>query len=341
MRVVRAAGQNVSPSDDGRLFDQIFSDGLFTDTTFTNLGGNSVQIGAMYGDLCGRDFTVEQMTLTVTLPEGEGEVTGYIYVEIDTSSDDVITLNSALAPFTPTYEDINTNGAIAQMILAEYTATAVAVTGVTPVFKKVAAGTVRAGSVAAVETAQATQNHSVGEYILLDKQLYIVTAAVSAGETFVEGTNISATSVGSELKALNNGLTRGYSSYMDWPTITCNNGSWQNNTGGNGTGVKPDKSSASGYNLELNVKGRYLIFCIAQFTDGANTSGVRGIRLIVDENPVQEDFIAPPANNTTMQTMGMVNSNGRTRVRMGFYQNSGNALQVQGIHLYAIYMGNW
>ena len=207
MRVVRAAGQNVSPSDDGRLFDQIFSDGLFTDTTFTNLGGNSVQIGAMYGDLCGRDFTVEQMTLTVTLPEGEGEVTGYIYVEIDTSSDDVITLNSALAPFTPTYEDINTNGAIAQMILAEYTATAVAVTGVTPVFKKVAAGTVRAGSVATVETAQATQNHSVGEYILLDKQLYIVTAAVSAGETFVEGTNISATSIGSELKALNNGLT--------------------------------------------------------------------------------------------------------------------------------------
>lgn len=206
MRVVRATGQNVSPSDDGRLYDQIFSDGLFTDTTFTNLGGNSVQIGAMYGDLCGRDFTVEQMTLTVTLPEGEGEVTGYIYVEIDTSSDDVITLNSALAPFTPTYEDINTNGAIAQMILAEYTATAVAVTGVTPVFKKVAAGAVRAGSVATVEAAQATQNHSVGEYILLDKQLYIVTAAVSAGETFVEGTNISATSIGGELKALNNGL---------------------------------------------------------------------------------------------------------------------------------------
>ena len=222
MRVVRATGQNVSPSDDGRLYDQIFSDGLFTDTTFTNLGGNSVQIGAMYGDLCGRDFTVEQMTLTVTLPEGEGEVTGYIYVEIDTSSDDVITLNSALAPFTPTYEDINTNGAIAQMILAEYTATAVAVTGVTPVFKKVAAGTVRAGSVATVETAQATQNHSVGEYILLDKQLYIVTAAVSAGETFVEGTNISATSIGGELKALNNDSIK----YVDVQT-TCVSGTWQ------------------------------------------------------------------------------------------------------------------
>ena len=207
MRVVRAAGQNVSPSDDGRLFDQIFSDGLFTDTTFTNLGGNSVQVGAMYGDLCGRDFTIEQMTLTVTLPEGEGEVTGYIYVEIDTSSDDVITLNSALAPFTPTYEDINTNGAIAQMILAEYTATAVAVTGVTPVYERAAASAVKAGSIATVESAQATQNHAVGDYILLNGQLYVVTAAVNTGETFVEGTNISAAVIGDTLTALNNGLT--------------------------------------------------------------------------------------------------------------------------------------
>lgn len=207
MRVVRSAGQNVSPSDDGRLFAQIFSDGLFTDTTFTNLGGNSVQCGAMYGDLCGRDFTIEQMTLAVELPEGDSEETGYIYVEIDTSSDDVITLNSALAPFTPTYEDINTNGAVAQMILAEYTATAVAVTGVTAVYDKAAASSVKAGSIATVENAQATENHAAGDYILLNGQLYLVTAAVSIGETFIEGTNITETNVGDELTELKNGLT--------------------------------------------------------------------------------------------------------------------------------------
>ena len=207
MRVVRAAGQNVSPSDDGRLYDQIFSDGLFNEPTFTNLGGNNVQVGAIYGDLCGRDFTVEQMTLTVTLPEGEGETTGYIYVEIDTSSEDVITLNSALAPFTPTYEDINTNGAVAQMVLAEYTASAVAVTSVTPVYQKSTAGSIAAGSVATVENAQAVNAHAKGDYILLNSKLYIVTAAVSVGETFVEGTNITATSIGGELKALNKGLT--------------------------------------------------------------------------------------------------------------------------------------
>lgn len=206
MRVVRAAGQNVSPSDDGRLYDQIFSDGLFTDTTFTNLGSNNVQVSAMYGDLCGRDFTIEQMTLAVTLPDGEGETTGYIYVEIDTSSEDVITLNSALAPFTPTYEDINTNGAVAQMVLAEYTASAVAVTSVTPVYPKATAGSLSAGSVATVENAQAVQAHSAGDYILLGGKLYLVTAAVSVGETFVEGTNIEAAVIGDALTSLNTGL---------------------------------------------------------------------------------------------------------------------------------------
>lgn len=220
MRVVRAAGQNVSPSDDGRLFDQIFSDGLFTDTTFTNLGGNRVQVGAMYGDLCGRDFTIEQMTLAVTLPEGEGESIGYIYVEIDTSSEDVISLNSVLAPFTPTYEDINTNGAVAQMILAEYTASAVAVTSVTAVYEKASASSVKAGSIATVETAQASESHSAGDYILLDGQLYLVTVSVSVGETFVEGTNVTAVSIGDELTALNAGLTQQWTEILPSTAIS-------------------------------------------------------------------------------------------------------------------------
>lgn len=207
MRVVRAAGQNVSPSDDGRLYDQIFTDGLFNEPAFTNLGSNNVQVGAIYGDLCGRDFTVEQMTLTVTLPEGEGETTGYIYVEIDTTSEDVISLNSALAPFTPTYEDINTNGAVAQMVLAEYTASAVAVTSVTPVYQKATAGSIAAGSVATVERSQAVSSHSSGDYILLDGKLYLVTASVAIGETFVVGTNIRAAVIGDTLSELKSGLT--------------------------------------------------------------------------------------------------------------------------------------
>ena len=206
MRLIRAAGQNVSPSDDGRLYDQIFSDGLFTDTAFAALGTNNVQVGAMYGDLCGRDFTIEQQTIAVPLPEGDGETTGYIYVEIDTSAETPLSVGATLAPFTPTYEDINVNGAVAQMIVAEYTASAVAVTSVTATYTKAAAGAVRPGSIATVESSPVTANHAIGEYILYGGTVYRVTAAIATGETIVPGTNVIAESIGDTLSTLTNGL---------------------------------------------------------------------------------------------------------------------------------------
>ena len=207
MRVIRSAGQNVSPSDDGRLFDQIFTDGLFEETTITHLGANNVALGAMYGIICGRDFTAEAQTVAVELPEDDAGTTGYIYVEIDTSSDDVITIGSALAPFTPTYEDLNTNGAVAQMIIAEYVASSVAITSLTPNYVMATSGSVLPGSVATVETSPAVANHSVGEFILYGGQLYSVTAAISVGESLTPGTNITATSAGAELTTLKNGLS--------------------------------------------------------------------------------------------------------------------------------------
>ena len=204
MRLIRSTGQNVSPSDDGRLFDQIFTDGLFADTTFAMLGANNVQIGTIYGDLCGRDFTIEHQTVAVALPEGEGETTGYIFVEIDTSAETPLSVGSALAPFTPTYEDVNVNGAVAQMIIAEYTASPVAVTSITAKYSRVSAGGI--GSLAMIESSPATANHSAGSYLVYDGVLYKVRSAIAAGETLVPGTNITATTAGAELTSLNNGL---------------------------------------------------------------------------------------------------------------------------------------
>ena len=203
MRVIRSAGQNVSPSDDGRLYDQIFTDGLFEDATVTALGGNNIALSALYGVICGRDFTAEAQTINATLPEAD-TASGYIYVEIDTSSDDIITIGTALAPFTPTYENINTNGAVAQMVIATYEASAVAVTSVTATYAKASAGGV--GSLATIEASPATSNYSVGSFLVYNGTLYKVTRAIAAGEALVVGTNISATTVGAELTSLNNGL---------------------------------------------------------------------------------------------------------------------------------------
>lgn len=139
MKVIRATGSNVSPSEDARLFRQILSDdGLFQDITITSLGANQISIPAMYGIMEGRDFTTDPMNTTVTLPNSNG--TGYIIIKFDTTTDEVISIKSELTPYTPVYEDINASGTVCEMIIAEYTATPTQVTDITMVYTKASLG---------------------------------------------------------------------------------------------------------------------------------------------------------------------------------------------------------
>lgn len=64
-----------------------------------------------------------------------------------------------------------------------------------------------AGSVAVIETSPATAIHAVGDFILWNGQLYSVIDAIRVGQTLTVGSNITATSAGSEISALKNGLT--------------------------------------------------------------------------------------------------------------------------------------
>ncbi len=138
-KVIRATGSNVSPSEDAKLFRQIFpDDGLFQDITITSLGSNQVSIPAMYGIMEGRDFTTDAMTLNVDLPSSES--TGYIIVGFDVTTDEVIYVKSELTPYTPTYQDINASGTVCEMIIAEYTANATAVTDIDMVYTKTSFG---------------------------------------------------------------------------------------------------------------------------------------------------------------------------------------------------------
>lgn len=228
MRVIRAAGQNVSPADDGRLYSKAFADGLFEDVAISSLGTNLVSIGALYGIICGRDFTAEAQNINVVLPETEGTTEGVIYVEIDISSDDVITIGSALKPFTPTYEDINMNGVVAQMVIAEYTATPVAVTDVTTVYPVATAGGI--GSMATIELSPVQNSYAVGDFLVWKGQLYKVTAAIASGETLVIGTNIEAVTIGTELTQLNNSLTVQFPSTGWTTTETVNNTTYYTQT---------------------------------------------------------------------------------------------------------------
>jgi hypothetical protein len=129
-KVIRATGANVSPAEDARLFRQMFqADGLFYDAEITARGGSQVYIPSLYGILEGRDFTTDPMNLNVELPNADG--TGYILVRFDTATDDIISIVSELAPYTPVYEDINAGGTICEMLLATYTATPTQVSTIT------------------------------------------------------------------------------------------------------------------------------------------------------------------------------------------------------------------
>lgn len=79
------------------------------------------------------------------------------------------------------------------------------------------------GNLAMIESSQATAAHAVGEYIVLNGQLYKVTAAIAAGQTLTPGTNIAAVSNGgfNELNAFGNPYFRLFSK----PNVTCNGNS--------------------------------------------------------------------------------------------------------------------
>ena len=156
-KVIRATASNVSPAEDARLFRQMFKDdGLFEDITISSLGSNQVSIPGMYGIMEGRDFTTDPMTLNVELPNAEG--TGYIVVKFDTTTDQVISVYSVLAPFTPTYEDINGSGTVCEMIIATYTANTTQVTGITMVYTKTSIGGRMVGTLATGNTTIAFTN---------------------------------------------------------------------------------------------------------------------------------------------------------------------------------------
>lgn len=156
-KVIRATGSNVSPAEDARLFRQMFpDDGLFQDITITSLGSNQVSIPGMYGIMEGRDFTTDPMTLNVELPNADG--TGYIVVKFDTTTDQVISVYSVLAPFTPTYEDINASGTVCEMIIAEYTANTTQVTAISMVYTKTSIGGRMEGTLATGNTTIAFTN---------------------------------------------------------------------------------------------------------------------------------------------------------------------------------------
>lgn len=113
MRLIRSAGETITPSDDGRLFRQMLPDGVFGSLSITVSGGDIV-LPAFKGIMCGRDFSVDAMTLTPALPTGGTVVSGKIIVRIDLTQEagSQLSVVGVLNPYTLTTDDINESGGV-------------------------------------------------------------------------------------------------------------------------------------------------------------------------------------------------------------------------------------
>ena len=113
MRLIRSAGETITPSDDGCLFRQMLPDGVFGSLSITVSGGDIV-LPAFKGIMCGRDFSVDAMTLTPALPTGGTVVSGKIIVRIDLTQEagSQLSVVGVLNPYTLTTDDINESGGV-------------------------------------------------------------------------------------------------------------------------------------------------------------------------------------------------------------------------------------
>lgn len=132
MRLIRASGETITPSDDGRLISKVLNDGLFGTVTFTVAGGQ-ISLPAFKGVMCGRDFSVDAMTLSPELPVSETSQTGKVIARIDLTqpAGSQLSVVGVLNPYTLTTDDINeSGGTLYEMQLATYRATMSGVTSV-------------------------------------------------------------------------------------------------------------------------------------------------------------------------------------------------------------------
>lgn len=127
--------------------------------------------------------------------------------------------------------------------------------------------------------------------------------------------------------------------YIKWNGISVNSGSWATHLGNSTTGYGPsdDVAFTGGYNLRNMSAGMWLF--IGEIVTGEDkTSGIRGMRLYINETAQPDEKFFAPTGITTGVGYGvwLVTLTGDTNnARLGYYQNSGATATVKGT-LYAI-----
>lgn len=196
IRLVTFYNSTVTPQDDALIYENSLpASGMIYGGNVTIKNANTLHITAGHGALCGRKFTIEEDDIPIILTSS-GTLNGRLYIHMDLSdTGEPISLEVERANvLTPVVQqsNVNINDGIYEINLATFTISTSTVSDlnyVAPFIKDLDA---REVIIAPVEpTNIASSNYAVGKHLILNKILYRVTSAITAGQTITPGTNVT------------------------------------------------------------------------------------------------------------------------------------------------------
>lgn len=150
--ILQYEGSTVSPKDDAVMY-QIFNGraGVVRGCEITHLGTNQIRIGAGYIYMCGRLVKVEEETVRSPFAANEKGAAGEVILKLDLLSDAPAQLLARMPRQELIQTDINGDGAVYEYLLASYTVTDVAVSGLKTEYEMAPFGLTEAAMLGNVE----------------------------------------------------------------------------------------------------------------------------------------------------------------------------------------------
>lgn len=196
IRLVTFYNSTVTPQDDALIYENALpASGMIYGGNVTIKNANTLHITAGHGALCGRKFTIEEDDIPIILTSS-GTLNGRLYIHMDLSdTGEPISLEVERANvLTPVIQqsNVNINDGIYEINLATFTISTSTVSDLNYVAPFIRDLDAREVIIAPVEpTNIASSNYAIGRRLILNKVLYRVTAAITAGQTITPGTNVT------------------------------------------------------------------------------------------------------------------------------------------------------
>lgn len=196
INLVTFYNSTVTPQDDALIYENALpGSGMIYGGNCTIKNANTIHVTAGHGALCGRKFTIEETDVPVILTSS-GTLNGRLYIHMDLSdTENPISLEVERANvLTPVVQqsNVNINDGVYEINLATFTISTSTISNLVYVAPFIKSNEAREVIIAPVEASSvASQSYAVGKHLILNKILYRVTQAISAGQTITPGTNVT------------------------------------------------------------------------------------------------------------------------------------------------------